>query len=122
MSAQEVTTSYDCREPNCTKEAKSKVGRYAYCDFHQQVRANLRLEEEAAVIVSVPVPQSSGSPFVRLGEVGRKIASLTSIIRTRSEDGTRVSVNGGPAGSLYRRQEDAVQRLEAVAAKLEATI
>lgn len=51
-----------------------------------------------------------------------RIASVTSIVRTRSEDGVRTEVNGGSNGTLNHRVEDAVKRLEAVAAKLEATV
>jgi hypothetical protein len=51
-----------------------------------------------------------------------RISSITSIVRTRSEDGVRTEVNGGSNGTLTHRVEDAVQRLESVVAKLEATV
>lgn len=33
MSVQEITQSYDCKTADCPNEARSRVGRYAYCDY-----------------------------------------------------------------------------------------
>lgn len=58
----------------------------------------------------------------RFAETLDRIAAFTNIARTRSEDGVRAKRNGGSNGTLTHRVEDAVTRLEEVAAKLEATI
>lgn len=34
-SIQAVTATHNCKFPNCTNEASSPVGRYAYCKTHQ---------------------------------------------------------------------------------------
>lgn len=56
--------------------------------------------------------------YSRLADALDRIAAVTSITRTRSEDSVRREVNG----SLSERVVDVVERLEAVATKLEATI
>lgn len=58
----------------------------------------------------------------QLAEVARRIGSLTSVIRTRSEDGVRIEVHGGSNGTLRARELAAVRRLEAVAEKLEKAL
>jgi hypothetical protein len=35
MDAHEATQTYDCKFPNCTREVKSRYGRYSYCDVHR---------------------------------------------------------------------------------------
>lgn len=35
ISANELTTTHYCKAPGCENEAKSPVGRYAYCAEHQ---------------------------------------------------------------------------------------
>lgn len=58
----------------------------------------------------------------RLATVTRRMASATSIIRTRSDDGVRLVVHGGHNGELEARQLAAVRRIEAVAERLEKAI
>lgn len=41
MSAQEITATYDCKTPNCDREARSRVGRYSYCDVCRESRARI---------------------------------------------------------------------------------
>jgi hypothetical protein len=43
MSAQEITQSYDCKTIDCDGTAKSRVGRYSYCDHCQRNRAEQRI-------------------------------------------------------------------------------
>lgn len=62
------------------------------------------------------------SVHTRFGEVARRIATVTSVVRTRGEDEFRSEVSGGPNGTLDHRAEAAVQRLEKVAERLEASI
>lgn len=35
MDVHEATTTNYCKQPGCTNEARSPVGRYAYCPDHQ---------------------------------------------------------------------------------------
>jgi hypothetical protein len=35
MDAHEAVQTYDCKQPGCTNEARSRVGRYSYCPEHQ---------------------------------------------------------------------------------------
>lgn len=62
------------------------------------------------------------SPGERLHSVTRRMASATSIIRTRSDDGLRLVVHGGRNGELEARHLAAVRRIEAVAERLEKAI
>lgn len=62
------------------------------------------------------------SPSMSFGGVLLRIATATSVIRTRNQDTTRAEVNGGRNGDLDHRTLAAVRRLEAVAEKLEKTI
>jgi hypothetical protein len=62
------------------------------------------------------------SPYVRFGSALLRIATATSVIRTRNQDITRREVNGGRNGDLDQRTLVAVRRLEAVADKLEKTL
>lgn len=63
------------------------------------------------------------NPFDKLGEVAGRIASLTSIIRTKQDDEERLERNGGidPA-VLHERVESAARHLRMVADDLEALI
>jgi uncharacterized coiled-coil DUF342 family protein len=47
-SAAELGTSYDCKQPGCTNAARSRVGRYSYCDEHRNQRASLAGRVEKA--------------------------------------------------------------------------
>jgi hypothetical protein len=38
VSAHELTATYNCKEPSCTNPARSRVGRYSYCDYHRERR------------------------------------------------------------------------------------
>jgi len=62
------------------------------------------------------------SPHSLFGSTLLRIATATSVIRTRNQDMTRAEVNGGHNGDLNTRTLAAVQRLEAVAEKLEKAI
>jgi hypothetical protein len=62
------------------------------------------------------------SPHARFGSTLLRIATATSVIRTRTQDGVRTEVNGGHNGDLNQRTLSAVRRLEAVAEKLEKAI
>ena len=37
MNVQAATATYNCKFPNCTNEASSRLGRYSYCKIHQSV-------------------------------------------------------------------------------------
>ena len=52
----------------------------------------------------------------------RRIASATSVQRTRAQDEVRVEVHGGVNGELEERHLAAIVRLEAVADRLEKAI
>jgi hypothetical protein len=54
-----------------------------------------------------------------LGVVLQRIASATSVIRTRSEDVRRESMNGGSVADVLARYASVAVDLEKVAAKLE---
>lgn len=58
----------------------------------------------------------------RLAVVTCRIASATSIARTRDQDMTRFVVNGGRSSDLEERTLAAVRRLELVADKLEKAL
>lgn len=60
------------------------------------------------------------TPFEWFGEVTRRIASATSVRRTREEDAVRLDVHGGPVDELSARAAAAAARLEKVASRLEA--
>lgn len=62
------------------------------------------------------------SPHARFGATLLRVATATSVIRTRNQDMTRAEVNGGRSGDLDQRTLAAVRRLEAVAEKLEKAI
>lgn len=62
------------------------------------------------------------SPSMSFGSVLLRIATATSVIRTRTQDTVRAEVNGGHNGDLDTRTLAAVRRLEAVAEKLEKAI
>lgn len=51
-----------------------------------------------------------------------RIASASSVRRTRDEDAARLARNGGHSDELYARVQDAVRDLETAARKLEALI
>lgn len=57
-----------------------------------------------------------------LGAVALRIASATSVIRTRAQDVSRDERHGGRNGDLVRREEIVVARLERIAEKLEKTL
>ncbi len=59
---------------------------------------------------------------ILFGSTLLRIATATSVIRTRNQDTVRVEVNGGYNGDLNQRTLVAVRRLEAVAEKLEKAI
>jgi hypothetical protein len=56
-----------------------------------------------------------------LSALGR-IAAATSVIRTRADDAARLERNGGSAADMRVRVEAVIERLEKVAAELEATL
>ena len=57
-----------------------------------------------------------------LTAVLNRIASATSVLRTRSEDATRAENNGGHKDELYERIAASVSDLEKVAKKLETLV
>jgi hypothetical protein len=63
MEVNDATTTYDCKHHGCTNEARSRVGRYSYCDFHR---------EQRAALPSAP----NGSPN---GTTAAKIKSLSAL-------------------------------------------
>lgn len=71
----------------------------------------IRLKRQVAV---------NGKPD--LGAVLVRIASATSVIRTRSEDALRLDVNGGTSRDVLARYAAAATQLERVAASLESTV
>jgi hypothetical protein len=56
-----LTTSYDCKQPGCTKEARSPVGRYSYCDYHRSQRE--AQQERTGVPASLARKPAKGSTF-----------------------------------------------------------
>lgn len=51
-----------------------------------------------------------------------RIASLTSVIRTRNADAERLEVNGGTNGDIARRVHDAAKKLAKIASDLEKAV
>jgi hypothetical protein len=62
------------------------------------------------------------SPDMELGNVLRRIASATSVIRTRTQDAERLAVHGGLNGEHADRVRELVVRLEVVAEQLEQAV
>jgi hypothetical protein len=62
------------------------------------------------------------SPQSRITLALARIASVTSILRTRREEAIRAEHHGGADNELAVRMRDAAARLEGVAADLERTL
>lgn len=62
------------------------------------------------------------NPYVRLGAILGRIASATSVVRTRSEDAARLENNGGDTVAMNARVEAVNDRLERVAIELEGLL
>lgn len=64
MKAHEASQTHDCKFPNCPNEARSAVGRYAYCDDHRDRSAR-------------GLPESNGKPLAtRAVTLAASIAAL----------------------------------------------
>lgn len=59
---------------------------------------------------------------LHLAENLDRIASLTSVIRTRNADAERREVNGGTNGDIARRVQDAAKKLAKIASDLERAV
>jgi len=59
---------------------------------------------------------------MQLGAVLQRIASATSVIRTRSQDEERFVIHGGTNGEISERVRALVSKLEAIADQLEQAI
>lgn len=62
------------------------------------------------------------NPFERFGATLTRIATVTSVIRTRQEDAERFDLHGGTVSEMEERVAETATRLEQVAARLEARI
>lgn len=64
-SGNELGATYDCKQPGCTNTARSRVGRYSYCDMHRQAREQ-----------RVAVPSVSGD-----GSVAERLSTLQTLAK-----------------------------------------
>lgn len=59
------------------------------------------------------------SVYTRIAELLNRLATLTSITRTETEDATRLTVHGGSPAEFDARHEAVAERLGAILTRME---